>query len=405
MTTETAPAYRPGDLLDVRIEKIVAGGHGLAFADGLTLFVDLAAVGDRVRARLREVKGKIAFAEIESVTEAAPSRIAPPCPYVGRCGGCNFQQMTYPTQLEAKLGILRDCLHRIGKLDYEGEIPIIPSPQEFGYRLRAQWHIATAERAIGYYARDSRDLIAIAHCPILLPELDDVLQQVRQETDWANVWSDKGAIDAAVGDEESVSVYSNEISLAPDEITISAAGEKYQFGADVFFQGNRYLIDTLIGVALVNASGEMALDLYCGVGLFTLPLARRFKTVTAVEEFDKAVDYAKKNVEAAELENVEIVEWSVGRYLAEYSGGEIDFALLDPPRSGTEKKTVLDLIRLRPKRVSYVSCDPSVLARDVRRFLDGGYQIDSITALDLFPQTHHVETVVHLSLNDSAPIS
>jgi len=405
MTTGTAPAYRPGDLLEVRIEKIVAGGHGLAFADGLTLFVDLAAVGDRVQARLREVKGKIAFAEIERVIEPATSRIAPPCPYVGRCGGCNFQQMTYPAQLEAKLAILRDCLHRIGKLDYQDEIPIIPSPQEFGYRLRAQWHIATAARAIGYYARDSRDLIAIAHCPILLPELDDVLQKVRQETDWSNVWSDKGAIDAAVGEEGSVSVSSAEIGLTPNEITISAAGENYRFSADVFFQGNRFLVDTLIGVALGNTSGETALDLYCGVGLFTVPMARRFKKVTAVEEFGKAVDYAKKNVENGGLDNVEIVERSVGRFLAEFGEGDVDFALLDPPRSGTEKKTVLDLIRLQPKRVSYVSCDPSVLARDVRRFLDGGYKIDSITALDLFPQTHHVETVVHLSLNQLAPIS
>ena len=398
MTTAATPVYKPGDQLDVRIEKIVAGGHGLAFADGLTLFVDLAAVGDRVQIRLREVKGKIAFADIESVTEPAPSRIAPPCPYVGRCGGCNFQQMTYPAQLEAKLGILLDCLHRIGKLDYQGEIPIIPSPQEFGYRLRAQWHIATASREIGYYARDSRDLIAIEHCPILLPELDAALQQVRKETDWSKVWSDKGAIDAAVGDEGSVSFYSSEIGLAPGEIQISAAGENYRFGADVFFQGNRFLIDTLIGVALGNASGETALDLYCGVGLFTLPLAQRFKKVAAVEEYGKAVDYAKKNVGAADLENVDVIERSVGRYLAERSGGEIDFVLLDPPRSGTEKKTVLDLIHLRPKHVSYVSCDPSVLARDLRRFLDGGYQIDSITALDLFPQTHHVETVVHFSL-------
>ena len=134
-------------------------------------------------------------------------------------------------------------------------------------------------------------------------------------------------------------------------------------------------------------------------------MSRRFKRVTAVEEFGKAVDYARKNVDAAGLNNVEIVEGSVGKFLSGARGGEIDFALLYPPRSGTEKKTVLDLIRLQPKRVSYVSCDPSVLARDVRRFLDGGYEVDSITALDLFPQTHHVETVVHLGLNHLPPIS
>jgi len=405
MTAQPELKYAPGDVLDVTVEKIVPGGHGLAFADGLTVFVDLPAVGDRVMARVREVKGKIAFADIVSIVEPSPSRIEPPCPYVGRCGGCNFQQMTYTAQLDAKLGILRDCLRRIGKLDYEGEIPIIPSPQEFTYRLRAQWHLDRGQNEIGYYARDSRELVAIAHCPILLPELDETLQRVRLEADWPSVWSDRGAVDAAVGDGESVSVDSSELGLKADEIILTAAGERYHFAADVFFQGNRFLIDTLIGVALGNASGDTALDLYCGVGLFTLPLARRFGRVTAVEEYGRAVGYTRKNVDAASLKNVEIVERSVGRFLAEHKRAEIDFALLDPPRSGTEKKTVLDLIRLRPKRVSYVSCDPSVLARDIRRFLDGGYAIDSIRALDLFPQTHHVETVVHLSLNHLASIS
>ncbi|HYJ91195.1 MAG TPA: RsmD family RNA methyltransferase [Pyrinomonadaceae bacterium] len=397
MTTEAIAAYKPGDLLDVRVEKIVPGGHGLAFADGLTLFVDLAVAGDRVSARIREVKGKIAFADIESIIEPAPSRIDPPCPYVGRCGGCNFQQMTYQAQLDAKIGIVRDCLHRIGKFDYEHDIPIIPSPVEFAYRLRAQWHIDGRRKEIGYYALDSRNLVAIEHCPILIPELDSVLNRVRRDIDWTSFWSDKGAIDASCGAENAVSIYSAELGESAGEISLSAGGENYTFAADVFFQGNKFLIDTLIQMAIGDVSGETALDLYCGVGLFTLPLARRFKKVIAVEEFGKAVDYTRKNVESAGCDNIEIIEKPVGRFLAEKHIDEVDFALLDPPRSGTEKKTVLDLIRLRPKQVSYVSCDPSVLARDLRRFLDCGYVIKSITALDLFPQTHHVETVIHLS--------
>jgi len=138
MTEKDRPSYSPGDLLDVRIEKIVPGGHGLAFVEGLTLFVDLAVTGDRLRVELVEIKGKIAFADIHSIIEPSPERIEPPCPYVGVCGGCNFQQMSYQAQLDTKVGIIRDCLHRIGKVDYDKEIPIIPSPAEFGYRLRAQ---------------------------------------------------------------------------------------------------------------------------------------------------------------------------------------------------------------------------------------------------------------------------
>ena len=389
--------YTEGDIIEVEIKKIVPRGLGLAFVEGLTVFVALAVPGDRLSVRLTEVKGKTAFAEIEEIIEPSTDRIVPPCPYVGTCGGCDFQQMTYAAQLDAKIGIIRDNLHRIGKIEYEHDIPIVVSPKEFGYRLRAQWHIDGPNREIGYYQRNSRNLIAIEHCPILMPELDNELQRVRAEIDWSTFWPEKGAIDAACGDAGEVSAYSADLDLENNEITLTASGEKYNFTAQAFFQGNRYLIDSLIETAIGDASGTNALDLYSGVGLFTVPLARRFTHVTAVEDYPLAVEFARKNVANAGLTNVEIVERSTGRYLADQASADIDFALLDPPRFGTEKKTVLDLIRLRPRTVSYVSCDPSVLARDLRRFLDGGYTIERITAIDLFPQTHHVETVVRLT--------
>jgi 23S rRNA (uracil1939-C5)-methyltransferase len=388
--------YKTGDLIEVEIKKIVPRGLGLAFAPELTVFVALAVAGDTVAVRLTEIKGRTAFAEIERVITPSVHRITPPCPYVGRCGGCDFQQMTYAAQLDSKVGIICDNLHRIGKIDYEKEIAVIPSPHEFGYRLRAQWHIDANKREIGYYERDSRNLVAIEHCPILVPELDNALQRVRAEIDWANFWPEKGAIDAACGDGGSVSLYSADLDLGDDEITFSAAGEQYTFAAHAFFQGNKFLIDSLIEAAIGDAAGEQALDLYSGVGLFTLPLARRFKKVMAVEDYHPAVEFAQTNISNAGLSNIDLVSMPVGVFLSDYPLGQVDFALLDPPRSGTEKKTVLDLIQLRPKTVSYVSCDPSVLARDLRRFLDGGYEIESITAIDLFPQTHHVETIVRL---------
>ena len=389
--------YNIDDLIEVEIKKIVPRGLGLAFAEGLTVFVALAAPGDKVAARLTEIKGKTAFAEIEKVIEPGPDRITPPCPYVGTCGGCDFQQMTYAAQLEAKVGIIRDNLHRIGKIEYESEIPIIPSPAEFGYRLRAQWHVDPKKREIGYYERNSRNLVAIDHCPILTPELDDALQRVRAEFDWANFWPDKGAIDAACGDAGAVSLYSPDVDLGDPEITLTVGGERYTFAAHAFFQGNKYLIEKLVDLAIGDATGENALDLYSGVGLFTLPLARKFAKVTAVEEYAPAVEFAKMNVANAGITNVEIAQWPVGKFLESISG-PVDFVLLDPPRFGTEKRTVLDLIALRPRLVSYVSCDASVLARDLRRFLDDGYALESITALDLFPQTHHVETIAKLAL-------
>ncbi len=180
------------------------------------------------------------------------------------------------------------------------------------------------------------------------------------------------------------------------EVTISAAGETYTFSAETFFQGNRFLVESLVEAALGDSTGETALDLFCGVGLFTVPLARRFKQVIGVESNDKAVDFAEKNAARIDATNVRFVRQGVHKFLAEHRLEKTDFVLIDPPRVGAEKGTIKDIVRLKPKQVSYVSCEPAILARDLRTLVDGGYQIESITALDLFPQTHHVETVVRL---------
>ncbi|HEX9959440.1 MAG TPA: class I SAM-dependent RNA methyltransferase [Pyrinomonadaceae bacterium] len=383
-------------LLEVSIEKIVPGGYGLAFAEGLTVFVSLAAGGDKLRVRVREKKGKIAFAEIVEILEPAPARQTPPCPYFGRCGGCDFQQMNYAAQLEAKVGIVRDSLRRIGKLDYEKEIPIVGSPDDLNYRLRAQWHVDSRRQKLGYFRRHSHDVIDVETCPILAPALKEKLSDIRRDINWQEFWAEKPEIEAATGGAD-VSVYSSEIIEPTDEIFFEARGEKYYFDAASFFQGNRFLIDDLIRLAIEGAEGDAAVDLFCGVGLFTLPLARKFKKVFGVEANEKAIEFARKNAERARLSNIELAAENVGEFLLQSDLPEIDFLLLDPPRAGAEKETISALLKLQPRRISYVSCDPSTLARDLRLLTDA-YAIESITALDLFPQTHHVETIVRLNI-------
>ena len=363
----------------------------------MTFFVALAAAGDLVDARVVEVKGKTAFAEIESVIEGGPGRIEPPCPYFGACGGCDFQQLNHDAQLAAKVEIIRDCLHRIAKIEWENEIPIISSPESFRYRLRAQWHANTVEKKIGYFRRDSRDLVDIEFCMVLQPELQSELTAFRKIAEWETYSNDKIQIDAAVGSDGDISMFSPKFAEPPREITVEAFGEKYLFSAKAFFQGNRFLLEKLVEMAIGGTSGKNSLDLYCGVGLFTLPLARRFDHVIGVEENPEAIEFAHRNTANAQLSNIEFRTESVRSYLSNVVESDLDFVLLDPPRAGTEKDTIMNLIRLRPKQISYVACEPSVLARDLRRFDDAGYKIDSISAIDLFPQTHHVETIVHLS--------
>ena len=389
--------YKIGDELQVKIEKIVPGGLGLAFAENLTVFVALAAPGDSVRVKINQLKGKTGFAEIVEIVEPSPERQQPPCVYFGSCGGCDFQQMDYQAQLRAKVAIIKDCLARIGKITDAPEIEIIASPRELDYRARAQWHVDARRRKIGYYRRYSHDVIDVKVCPIITPELQAILTELRAGIEWDSFWSRKIEIETA-NSGEAVSVYSAEIVEPTEELIFDLNGNRYFYDATTFFQGNPYLIEKLVETATANASGAAALDLYCGVGLFTLPLAAKFKRVSGVEGNSKAVDFAEKSAENARLENVSFYREDVKEWLAQNESEAIDFVLLDPPRAGTEKETIESILKIKPREISYVSCEPSTLARDLRILRDGGYRIASIVALDLFPQTHHVETVVRLEL-------
>ena len=388
--------YKIGDRLEVTIQKIVPQGLGLAFAENLTVFVPLSAAGDKLSVKIFQLKGKTAFAEIESVIEPSPVRIEAPCPYFGKCGGCDFQQMNYDAQLSAKLDMIRDSLKRIGKIDYENEIAMIASPKPFEYRSRAQWHLETRQKKIGYFKRNSHDIIDIEHCPILDPALDNTLKDLRNTLNWDGFWANRAEIEAACGSEGSVSLYSPEIMEPTDDISFESGDNKYFYSAQSFFQGNQSLIPQLLETALSGAGGNRALDLYCGVGLFTVPLAKSFEQVIGVEGNERAVEFAKRNAANARIENANFAAEGVAEFLAGHELEGTDFVLLDPPRTGTEKDVIDRIVKLHPQHVSYVACDPSMLARDLRRLLDGGYAIESITALDLFPQTHHVETVVRL---------
>ena len=325
--------YKNGEILEVSIEKIVPNGFGLAFAENLTVFVALAVCGDKLRVRINQLKGKTAFAEIVEIIEPSARRIEPTCAYFGRCGGCDFQQMDYETQLEAKVAILRDCLSRIGKIDFKAQITIIPSPRPYEYRARAAWHIDTRRKNIGYFQRNSHQVIDVENCPILTAELQETLTALRREIEWESFWAEIVEIEAANSGED-VSIYSNELVEQVEEISFQANRNRYFYNADTFFQGNSLLIESLIETAIKDANGVTALDLYCGVGLFTLPLTERFTNVTGVEGNEKAVDFARKNIEQARIENANIFTENVSDWLS-YNLNDlqgIDFVLLDPPR-------------------------------------------------------------------------
>ena len=383
--------------LEVEVERILPGGMGLAHAGGKTVFVSLAAPGDRVRVRIDRQQGDLLFASIEEIIAPSPLRVEPPCPYFGRCGGCDFQQLTYEAQLAAKAEIIRDCLHRIARLENVPEIVVNRSPNEWRYRMRATWQIDREQRTIGYYERGSRRVCDVADCAVLLPEMEETLERVRA-TEWNRFPRELKHLDAVVGE--------NGVSLSPafaefqtNELSLTIRDEVYRFNAESFFQINPSLLGSLIDFAIVDAGGESVLDLYCGVGLFTLPLARRFENVIGVESNPTATRFARRNLRHAGLSNARVITATVTDWFRADAAkvGPVDFVLLDPPRAGAESAVIKGILALQPAKISYVSCDPATLARDLKKLIAGGYAIDSLAAFDLFPQTHHVETVVRLT--------
>jgi 23S rRNA (uracil1939-C5)-methyltransferase len=396
--TEGEGRVRAGDELEVLIERLVPGGAGMAHARGLTVFVPLAAAGDRLRVTVERVKGRVAFAALAEVLAPGRERIEPPCPYFGRCGGCDFQQLTYAAQLAAKVEIIRDCLRRIARLAPPEAIHITPSPSAWHYRARARWQYDARARHLGYYELASHRVVDVAECPVVLPEVQGALARVRGAVA-ANGAEVEGIREfEAVAGDDGVSLMPPLDERDATERVRVVAGESYRFDAACFFQINHALLDALVAAATQDEAGATAIDLYCGVGLFTLPLARRFARVTGVEANAAATVYARRNLADARLANAEVKTAQVGAWLASRAArlAPVDLVLLDPPRAGMEHGAVKGVLALRPRRIVYVSCDPATLARDLREFAAHGYALASVEAFDMFPQTHHVETIVRL---------
>jgi 23S rRNA (uracil1939-C5)-methyltransferase len=387
-----------GATVEVLIERILPGGAGLAHADGQTILVGLAAPGDRLRVRLERRRGTVSFASIIEILEPSSMRVEPPCPYFGRCGGCDFQQLNYEAQLAAKAEIIRDCLRRIARLEFSGDIPVTPSPATWHYRSRAQWQYDAQKSYLGYFERGSHTVCDVVACPVISPALQATLDDLRQRMQAQTLPPYTEDFQAVAGD-EGTSLFPPIEETETREVSREINGYHYRFSAEGFFQINHELLPALVDAALDDAQGATALDLYCGAGLFTLPLAQRFTRVTGIESHPRAVAYARRNLADAKMTKAVIEHAMVSEWLREHAASltSVDFLLLDPPRTGAEEGVIESILAARPRYISYVSCDPATLARDLRGLTGGGYTLDSIAAFDMFPQTHHVETVAHLS--------
>jgi len=429
--------------VQLKIEKLVYGGDGLArlaadeHGPGKSVFVPFVLEGEAVDVQLTEQKPGFSRARAERVIQPAATRVQPGCPYFQRCGGCHYQHTSYAAQLQIKANILRETLRRTAKVELPCEIQVHPSP-EWNYRNRTRLKIQTApEFAVGYYRFRSHDLLPIEQCPISSPLINQAITQLwsagrearvptclREIELFANASDSELLVElycqpgtprreareiaqrfmpilpaakgVAVFEQQSV----NQVSEPPlvahfgnTELWYETKFNKYRVSAGAFFQANRFLIDTLTELATKGGSGKLALDLYAGVGLFSAVLARSFAQVVAVEASQTSLSDLRQNCG----QEVKAVRATTEKYLAQSSGLHPDLVVADPPRGGLGENVVRGLARLDVPRITYVSCDPSTLARDLRIFVALGYQIAEAHLIDLFPQTFHIESVFRLT--------
>lgn len=368
-------------MFEVDVEKLVFKGDGLARHGGVAVFVPFAAPGDRLRVRVTEVGRGFARAEIVEVLRPGPARRAPRCRHFGVCGGCRLQHVEYAAQLDAKAGFVRESLRRLGGIDWTAEIPV-RSAAEYGWRTRAE--IQARRGHVGYFREATHEIVDVSECPILAPAAEAFVVGLAADPP-------KSAVHVALGDDGVVATGHGA------SVRQRIAGFDFEFGADSFFQANRLLVEELVREAVDGAAGRSAVDLFAGAGLFSLPLSRTFGDVVAVEGRAATARRGEANAARNGVSNVRFVADSAENWVASARTERPDLVLLDPPRTGVGPRGAEAVARIEAPAVTYVSCDPATLARDLAVFVALGYRLTSVVALDMFPQTYHVETVAKLT--------
>lgn len=382
--------------VEVTVDQLVAGGDGLGRFEGIPLFIPRSAPGDRLRVRLVERKPGYGRAEIVEILEPGPGRRTPPCPFFEDCGGCDLQHLEDERQVLLKAEAARETLQRLGGVELEA-VPEVIHGTPWGYRLRTQLQTRTTEEGgveVGYFQRASHDLVAIDQCPILMPELEQLLLHLPSEL------ADKTPrrLDLTAGEDGSVTTAPVVEGLPHGEVSWTVGDHEMTYDARVFFQAHRELLEPLVERAVGPWKGETAFDLYAGVGLFSLPLATRYAQVTAVEGDRVATRFCRNNARRNRLPDVNVVHKVVERWIDELPE-DADRVLVDPPRAGLHRDVRQTLYHRPPKRLTYVSCHAATLARDLKT-LTKWLQVEDVTLFDLFPQTGHMEVVVQMVRRD-----
>jgi 23S rRNA (uracil1939-C5)-methyltransferase len=401
---------------DILLTTLAYGGDAMGrLEDGRAVFVPFGLPGERVRVRLTEEKRGFARGELVEILEASPYRIIPRCKHFGTCGGCHYQNLPYEEQLRAKREILRDQLTRIGRMEDPPVQATVASPNPWNYRNHVQFHV-TEEGKLGYVGAGTsfaKGIIPITECHLPEESINSLWPQLEFEAD-TNI--ERVSLRAGRNDDLMLVLESDspespeleieaEISVAHvfeenavviagiDHIMLPVLERDFRVSAASFFQVNTVMAEKMVQQLLAYLPVSLTttlLDVYCGVGLFSAFLASKCERVIGIESSPSACEDFSFNLD--EFDNVELYE-GLAEEVIPYLKAKPEIVLVDPPRAGLEKRVVDGILELSPQVIAYVSCDPSTLARDSKRLIEGGYKLKQVTPFDLFPQTYHIESI------------
>ena len=384
----------------VYIDKIVNGGYGMASSEGRVVLVPFAVPGDLLKLKpMPSERGsgkRELFCEIETIVKPSSMRVEPRCPVFGMCGGCDFDHIPYQYELEVKKGILLEDLQRMGNLSFEKEIETHPSPSEYGYRNHAQVKVNTLGK-MGFFKKRSHEIIPLPSqgCLLLRKAIKDFVLDIETFQPLQ-----EGSIRIRANEEGQV--FCRGVPNRDDDeyAYYNVADHRFRIGVDDFFQVNSYLNERWIELVkryVDPGPEEVICDLFCGSGLIALSLAPFSRRVTGIEGNGSGVRNARYNASLNGVQNAEFMlgdlttQTDISRW--ETGGQGCIKVVVDPPRTGLDRRLIDSITKLEPAVVVYASCNSATFARDVKEFVARGYRPDAISMIDMFPRTRHIETV------------
>lgn len=386
-----------GQVIELVIGPVAHGGHFVARHNGQVIFVRHGITNELVKIKITAVSSKIAHADVIEVLTAAPSRVSPPCQYAGKCGGCDFQHIDLKTQRKLKAEIIKEQFMRIGKIDlpslgFDFEVNEVEPSDGLHWRTRMDFAVSPGGK-IGFFGARSNEVVEILQC-LIADERMNVSDLA------ARSWKSDARVEVAVSSTSEVSVMRSGRSISgPTQIVEQVGGNSFKISPEAFWQSHKSAPVTLVKAALAQLgvkSNDHLCDLYSGVGLFAAAILKELGDqgfITLIESDKNAVADARKVF--LNKNNVKILQGLVAQQLPIVK--RADLILLDPPRTGAGEVVIKQIIKLKPRKIVYVACDPAALARDSKTLIDAGYKLDHISAYDLFPMTQHIECVAGFS--------